>query len=77
VIDEPARIRLQRIADARRSSRFPPGHLPMNSFLGVPIRVRDEVLDELDLTESTRDVLTAEDEELVTALAAAAGHRYS
>jgi GAF domain-containing protein len=73
LIDDPAPIRLQRIGDDTRSSGFPPGHPPMNSFLGVPIRVRDAVFGNLYLTESTRGVFTAEDEELVTALAATAG----
>jgi GAF domain-containing protein len=73
LIDDPAPIRLHRIGDDTRSSGFPPGHPPMNSFLGVPIRVRDAVFGNLYLTESTRGVFTAEDEELVTALAATAG----
>ena len=45
----------------------------MGSFLGVPIRVRDEVFGNLYLTESTRGAFTAEDEELARALAATAG----
>ncbi len=45
----------------------------MNSFLGVPIRVRDEVFGNLYLTESNRGDFTAEDEELATSLAATAG----
>jgi len=44
----------------------------MSSFLGVPIRVRDRVFGNLYLTEKTPDgVFTAEDEELLCALAAA------
>ena len=45
----------------------------MESFLGVPIRVRDEVFGNLYLTESTHGEFSAEDEELATALAATAG----
>ena len=46
----------------------------MRSFLGVPIRVRDEVFGNLYLTDkSTADAFSAEDEELVVGLAAAAG----
>jgi signal transduction histidine kinase len=44
----------------------------MDSFLGVPIRVRDEVFGNLYLSESTRGQFSAEDEALATALAAAA-----
>ena len=44
----------------------------MASFLGVPIRIRDEVFGNLYLTESTRGEFSAEDEELANALAATA-----
>lgn len=72
LIDDPAPIRLDAIAADPRSCGLPPGHPPMGSFLGVPIRVRDEVFGNLYLTESTRGGFTAEDEQLVTALAATA-----
>ena len=45
----------------------------MTSFLGVPIRIRDEVFGNLYLAESTRGEFTAEDEQLTLALAATAG----
>jgi signal transduction histidine kinase len=44
----------------------------MKSFLGVPIRIRDEVYGNLYLTEREGGPFTAEDEELVAALAATA-----
>jgi signal transduction histidine kinase len=44
----------------------------MRSFLGVPIRIRDEVYGNLYLTERAGGPFTAEDEELVAALAATA-----
>ena len=45
----------------------------MRSFLGVPIRIRDEVFGNLYLCEkTTADEFTAEDESLVVSLAAAA-----
>ena len=72
LIDEPHPIRLRRIADDERSSGFPAGHPPMASFLGVPIRIRDEIFGNLYLSESTRGEFSAEDEELATALAATA-----
>ncbi len=53
---------------------FPPNHPPMQSFLGVPIRVRDEVFGNLYLTDKrTGDQFSEEDEALVVALASAAG----
>jgi GAF domain-containing protein len=56
-----------------RSVGFPPDHPPMDSFLGVPIRVRDEVYGNLYLTGHDQSELSAEDEELVLSLAASAG----
>jgi signal transduction histidine kinase len=44
----------------------------MSSFLGVPIRIRDEVFGNLYLTDSDRGRFSKEDEELVVALAATA-----
>jgi GAF domain-containing protein len=45
----------------------------MSSFLGVPIRVRDEVFGNLYLTGSAAGEFSADDGEVVTALAATAG----
>ena len=73
LIDEGQPIRLRSITDDPRSVGFPPGHPPMHSFLGVPIRIRGEVFGNLYVTESTRGEFTAEDEELLTALATTAG----
>ena len=73
VIDDARPIRLRAITDDIRSVGFPANHPPMGSFLGVPVRVRDEVFGNLYLTEALRGEFTAEDEELVTALAATAG----
>jgi two-component system, NarL family, sensor histidine kinase DevS len=44
----------------------------MTSFLGVPIRIRDEVFGNLYLTESTHGEFSAEDEDLCTAIATTA-----
>src|SRR5512133_2280961 len=54
LIDDPRPIRLRWISDDPRSSGFPPGHPPMASFLGVPIRIRDEVSGNLYLADSTQ-----------------------
>jgi signal transduction histidine kinase len=74
LIDEPEPVRLRDIAEHPRSFGFPPHHPPMRSFLGVPIRARDQVFGNLYLTEK-RDAeeFTQEDEEMVVALAVAAG----
>ena len=72
LIDDPHPIRLRRIGEDPRSSGFPAGHPPMTSFLGVPIRIRDDVFGNLYLADSTRGEFTAEDEQLTLALAATA-----
>ncbi|GAA2134051.1 GAF domain-containing protein [Kitasatospora kazusensis] len=75
LIDRPEPLRLEDIAADPRSTGFPPHHPPMKSFLGEPIRVRDEVFGNLYLTEkqSTSGAFTPEDAQVVHALAAAAG----
>jgi signal transduction histidine kinase len=70
---DPNPIRLRVMSEDSRSVGFPPEHPPMDSFLGVPVRVRDRVFGNLYLTERAGGEFTAEDEELVTALAATAG----
>jgi signal transduction histidine kinase len=72
LIQDPRPIRLRQIGSDPRSAGFPPGHPAMNSFLGVPIRIRDEVFGNLYLAESTKGEFSAEDEELALALAATA-----
>ena len=67
-------LRLPDLREHPDSFGFPPHHPPMRSFLGVPIRVRDEVFGNLYLTDKTiGEVFTDVDEELVVGLAAAAG----
>ncbi len=73
LIQDPHPIRLSRISDDERSSGFPPGHPPMESFIGVPIRSRNEVFGNLYVTGRGSGAFTAEDEDLVVALAAIAG----
>jgi signal transduction histidine kinase len=73
VIEERQAIRLEHISDDPRSSGFPPHHPQMDGFLGVPIRVRNEIYGNLYLTNRNGGSFSAEDEELVTALAATAG----
>ena len=74
LIIDPRPIRLPDLSEHPDSYGFPPHHPPMKSFLGVPLRVRDEVFGNLYLTDKTTgEVFTDVDEELVVALAAAAG----
>ncbi|MCC5576414.1 GAF domain-containing protein [Microtetraspora sp. AC03309] len=73
LIKEPQSLRLRDIADHPESYGFPAGHPPMRSFLGVPIRVRDEIFGNLYLTEKRNGEFDEEDEAIVTALATAAG----
>jgi signal transduction histidine kinase len=74
LIDDPHPRRVDDIARDPDAIGFPAGHPPMRTFLGVPITVRGEVFGNLYLTDR-RDghPFTAEDEELVLALAAQAG----
>jgi signal transduction histidine kinase len=73
LISDPRAIRLRHMSDDDRSTGFPPHHPPMDSFLGMPIRVRGEVYGNLYLADSSKGQFSAEDEELVSALALAAG----
>ena len=74
LISDPRPLRLPVLGEHAATYGFPPNHPPMNSFLGVPIRVRDEVFGNLYLTDKqSADAFTDVDEQLLTALAAAAG----
>jgi len=74
LIDDPRPLRLADIASHPASSGFPDGHPPMRSFLGVPVRVRDEVFGNLYLTDKRGGgEFTEYDEALLVALGAAAG----
>ena len=70
----PKPLRVAQIGDHPESFGFPPNHPPMSSFLGVPIKVRDEVYGNLYLTDKIGwSEFTSDDEALVGALALAAG----
>ena len=74
LIRDPRPLRLADLSAHPESHGFPPGHPAMSSFLGVPIRIRDEVYGNLYLTEKQGGgQFDEEDETLVVALAAAAG----
>ncbi len=66
-------LRLHALSEDPRSVGFPPGHPPMRTFLGVPIMLRGVAYGNLYLTEKGGGGdFTAEDEELVSLLAAQA-----
>jgi signal transduction histidine kinase len=74
IIDRPEPLRLPVLGQHSSSYGFPPHHPPMQTFLGVPIRIRDQVFGNLYLTEKRGGgTFTVEDEDVVVALAAAAG----
>lgn len=72
LIDNPEPIRIPELSADPRSVGFPAHHPPMHSFLGVPIRVRDEVYGNLYLSNQATGEFSEEDENLVAALAATA-----
>jgi two-component system sensor histidine kinase DevS len=74
LISDPRPLRLHDLRRHPEAYGFPEHHPPMQSFLGVPVRVRDVVFGNLYLTEKEGGGdFTVEDEELAVALAAAAG----
>lgn len=74
VINSPEPLRLDRLAEHPDSYGFPANHPPMTSFLGVPVRVREDVYGNLYLADKMgADRFSDEDEALTEALALAAG----
>jgi GAF domain-containing protein len=74
LIKDPRPLRLASISEHAESSGFPAGHPAMRSFLGVPLRVRDEVFGNLYLTNKRGGgEFTEDDEAVLLALGAAAG----
>ncbi len=74
LIKDPQPIRLADLSAHPESYGFPANHPPMRRFLGVPIRVRDEVFGNLYLTEKAGgEEFDDDDENVVIALATAAG----
>jgi len=73
LINEAVPVRLHDLTEDARAVGFPPNHPPMHSFLGVPILLRGVAYGNLYLTEKAGGAeFDAEDEELVTMLAAQA-----
>jgi len=74
IIDFPEPVRISDIGRHPASYGFPPGHPPMRSFLGLPVRIRGTVVGNLYLTDKLgADAFTEDDEAVADALASAAG----
>ncbi|WP_234491183.1 GAF domain-containing protein [Streptomyces sp. MBT33] len=74
LIRHPEPLRLAKLSEHPASYGFPAHHPPMNSFLGVPIRVREQVFGNLYLTEKRGGAqFDEEDESVLSTLAVAAG----
>ncbi|HUR77172.1 MAG TPA: GAF domain-containing protein [Acidimicrobiales bacterium] len=74
VMETKDAVRVPVVSEHPKSVGVPSGHPTMRSFLGVPIRVRDQVYGNLYLTnKQSGELFTEVDEELVVALASAAG----
>jgi len=74
LITNPRPLRLADMSAHPRSFGFPEGHPPMKTFLGAPVRIRDEVFGNLYLTEKAGGAeFDDEDEAVLVALGAAAG----
>ena len=74
LVSEPETLRLDDLGEHPESGGFPPGHPPMRSFLGVPVRVRESIFGNLYLTEKrSGGPFTEADVEVAQALAAVAG----
>ncbi len=74
LITEPQPMRLAELGSHPKSFGFPANHPPMASFLGAPIKIRDEVYGNLYLTDKVGwSEFTRDDVDLVEALAVAAG----
>jgi signal transduction histidine kinase len=62
VIREGRTIRAPQLAADARSSGFPPGHPPMTSFLGVPLRVGPRIFGNFYLTDKQGGTAFTEDD---------------
>lgn len=72
VIRHPVPLRVDGLDGHPAHVPLPPGHPPMATFIGVPVRVGDEVFGNLYLTEKDGG-FTAADERQLVGLAAVAG----
>src|SRR5512133_2056965 len=69
LIRDPQPLRIRDVGSHPHSYGFPPGHPPMQTFLGVPIRLRDAIYGNLYLTEKAGGDFAEPDEESLVVLA--------
>jgi signal transduction histidine kinase len=70
VIRQPRPLRVDSLGEDPRSAGFPPGHPPMETFLGVPVMIRGEAWGNLYLCDKADgEPFTAADEASVAMLA--------
>lgn len=69
LIRHPEPIRLHRVSDHPDSFGFPPNHPPMESFLGVPIKIQGEAYGNLYLTDKQDGDFDQADQDAVELLA--------
>ena len=74
LLEHPESVRVEDLTQEPDSVGFPPGHPPMRTFLGMPVRIGGRTFGNLYLTE-TRDgqAFTERDELLVQGLASVSG----
>jgi GAF domain-containing protein len=73
LIHDPQPLRLSDVSEHPRSYGFPAGHPPMRTFLGVPVRIRDDVYGNLYMTDKDSGDFDEGDEEAAVVLAEWAG----
>jgi signal transduction histidine kinase len=73
IIRENRSYRIPTISAHPESYGFPPNHPPMDSFLGVPVRFKGEVVGRLYLTNKQGAEFSADDQALVETFALHAG----
>jgi signal transduction histidine kinase len=73
LIHDPVPVRLADLTADPRFAGFPPGHPPMRTFLGVPIRVQGEIFGNLYLAEKDDGEFNDYDLHMVRVLATEAG----
>ena len=73
LIHDPQPLRLSDVSEHPRSYGFPAGHPPMRAFLGVPVRIRDDVYGNLYMTDKDSGDFDEGDEEAAVVLAEWAG----
>lgn len=73
LIEHPGPLRLDDLSTHPAAAGLPAQHPPMTPFLGAPVRVRGTLYGNLYLTGDAAGRFSADDEELILALVAAAG----